>query len=542
MLKGISIRNQVLTPVIISAILLLTSVVISQKVLVDTVSELNSASQQSLSLKDNVAQLIESTYAMRVGAIYALYDETQLNTLRDTLAQRETEIKQLLPALKHFQGAAPELASLENAVDDYLIYSRQTMLEVLKQRHSGAMSDQAFDAYVVPYRNKGNVLIQRIEALSQKLNDLSSAYMSQQVVHHENVLFWSLLASIGTIMIGLFAGWYLSGFIAKPLSSLSKEMQQFAKGELEICAYLPGTNELSRLGQNIDSMAVNLRSIVSGLRHIGDNTAASTSELATVMKESEHNAVRQSREIESIASAIEELATSAREVSGMAFLADEGAKSAVQITGEGEQMFSQVSQATLQMSQGVGEAVVEIGELEQASAQISGVLEVIHAISEQTNLLALNAAIEAARAGESGRGFAVVADEVRQLAARTQQSTGDIQKIIEELQVRSQSASQSMSRIAELLENNMHLEERASQALGKIKEAITQIGDLNHQVAESSDQQTEVTQTINENLANIHDIVSTNATGISQCASSSREISQLAENMAHQLQFFKLSK
>ncbi|MCM0149847.1 methyl-accepting chemotaxis protein [Photobacterium galatheae] len=479
---------------------------------------------------------------MRVAAIYALYDETQLSTLRNTLVQRETEIKQLLPALKHFQGAASELASLEAAVDDYLSYSRQTMLDVLKQRHNGSMSDQDFNAYVIPYRNKGNVLIQRIQTLSQKLNVLSAEYRDQQVAHHDDVQVWSLLASVGTIVVGLLTGWILSGFIASPLSALSGQVQQFSKGELEISAYLPGTNELSKLGQNIDSMAANLRSIVSGLRHIGDNTAASTAELATVMKESEHNAVRQSREIEQIASAIEELATSAREVSGIAFQADEGAKVAVQITDEGEQMFRQVSQATQQMSQGVGAAVVEIEELEQASAQIAGVLEVIHAISEQTNLLALNAAIEAARAGESGRGFAVVADEVRQLAARTQQSTGDIQNIIEELQTRSQSASQSMNNMAELLENNMHLEERASQALGNIKAAITEIGDLNHQVAESSEQQTEVTQTINENLANIHDIVSTNATGISQCAASSREISQLAENMAHQLQFFKFTK
>jgi methyl-accepting chemotaxis protein len=68
----------------------------------------------------------------------------------------------------------------------------------------------------------------------------------------------------------------------------------------------------------------------------------------------------------------------------------------------------------------------EAQRLSAAADSMSGIVELIGSITGQINLLALNATIESARAGEAGRGFAVVASEVKSLANQAKQATDRI--------------------------------------------------------------------------------------------------------------------
>lgn len=129
-----------------------------------------------------------------------------------------------------------------------------------------------------------------------------------------------------------------------------------------------------------------------------------------------------------------------------------------------------------------------VNALKSRSANILKVVNVINEIADQTNLLALNAAIEAARAGEHGRGFAVVADEVRALAAKTQQSTREINDILGTFEGEASNAVSAMQVGVSLADKN---KQEAANALERLNFVVTDIQEtasvvtaLNHATTE----------------------------------------------------------
>lgn len=165
----------------------------------------------------------------------------------------------------------------------------------------------------------------------------------------------------------------------------------------------------------------------------------------------------------------------ARQVAQAAHIAHDSALQTTDNAATGAKVLDQAVGNFGAINQHVADAVNLIDKLNEQSSHITAIVSTISAIAEQTNLLALNAAIEAARAGDSGRGFAVVADEVRQLAARTSQSTQEIEKVVKQNQGLTQAITNQIDSVSNSVSAGGELNVQVAKAIKNITESAEQV-------------------------------------------------------------------
>ncbi|WP_447864897.1 methyl-accepting chemotaxis protein [Pseudomonas aeruginosa] len=236
--------------------------------------------------------------------------------------------------------------------------------------------------------------------------------------------------------------------------------------------------------------------------------------------------------VDQVSTAATEMSATVYQVARHAQNAADAARSTETLSRDATLVVETTIRSVRQLAHEVETASKTISVLEKEASNIGTVLAVIKGISEQTNLLALNAAIEAARAGEQGRGFAVVADEVRALAARTQDSTEDIQQMIARLQSGVQVAVDAMERGSAMARDSVERAKSVDGALSVAGNSVARINEMAEQIATSCEEQSRVTEEITRNIIAIKDLSNEAAQMSERSASDSLHLSDISCGLA----------
>ncbi|MBZ9664779.1 methyl-accepting chemotaxis protein [Pseudomonas sp. LMG 31766] len=376
-----------------------------------------------------------------------------------------------------------------------------------------------------------------------ELEDNAANAVGTEAIARGEALVWQqgLIIAIGLLVcLILVVGFPL--LVTRPLHNLLYRIEQIADGDGDLRVRLDvlSRDELGKLSHAFNRFLDKLQPLIKEVGRVTGEVADSAQSLAGMAAANDRLISSEHAAVDQVSTAATEMSVAVHEVARNAQNAADAARHAEVQSREGAQVVGATIHSIRQLAQEVESASDTIQTLEQETANIGAVLAVIKGIAEQTNLLALNAAIEAARAGEQGRGFAVVADEVRALAARTQESTKDIQQMIERLQAGVQNAVKATHSGSARARQSVEQAAGVDQALSVTGDSVQRINDMAAQIATACEEQSSVTEEIARNISDIRDLSNEAAQTSEQSTRASQHLSELSHGLAQLVGRFRV--
>lgn len=297
--------------------------------------------------------------------------------------------------------------------------------------------------------------------------------------------------------------------LMKRLGSLRSNIDALSAGDADL------TKRVAiKSGDEVDQVAHSVNGFIGYLQKMMIDVSDATTQIQTEigqlkqLSRTTNDALsRHASETDQAVTAINEMSSTAESVAQSASDTAAYTQTANQNAVSSRLVVEDASRSVRALVSEVESATAKVQAMETDAKRINDVLGVIGDIAGQTNLLALNAAIEAARAGEQGRGFAVVADEVRALAARTQQSTSEINDMLHNLQQAVGSAVDAMVQTKASCQATADKTAQVTVGLDEMTNSVVHINDLSTQIATAAEEQSAVAEEINRNMVAVRHVV-----------------------------------
>ena len=415
--------------------------------------------------------------------------------------------------------------------------SFQHQHELLDSQYESALSDftagRDLSLADTAVKGKDRPPTDTLDQVAARLTDLAASVPAAEALrlNREQTVMKVALAILWLAM----AVWSIA--FARSLGSRLEKCVEFihviAGGDLLVATPDDDRNdEIGLLIQAMSEMRDNLRSMITSVQDVSDHLNVSSTEVSNSSGNIAHAALAQKHQTMQVASALEEMLASVREVTQHCSEAAERAVHTGNLAAESCLSVEVVAREVRELAAEAQRNALAVQDLGDRSNKIGQIVTLIQEIAGQTNLLALNAAIESARAGEQGRGFAVVAGEVRRLAERTTSATKEIADAVQSIQDGTRDAVENIKGSSQRVELSVASADAAAQSLGVLGASTNEVRERIEQIAQASVEQSEASSLVGQSMNDITASTSESSEGAEASARTAKELVRLAHQLA----------
>ena len=271
----------------------------------------------------------------------------------------------------------------------------------------------------------------QLHAIIDRLSETGRADIEEI---YDDAVNASIVALAAVVAAAILVAFLIGQSIAERLGKATSFVTRVGQGDLTQTVTVPGNDELSMLGRDLNEMAAKLKSMAQTTRTTAESVHAATAQIRASTQQQAASVTEQLAAVEETTATLSEITESGAQISRRAQEVAKSAQAAAATSESGLKAVEDtdiVMNAIREQAEAVAENIVVLSERTQAIGEI---IVTVNDIAERSHLLALNAAIEAAAAGEHGRTFAVVAGEIKNLADQAKEATAQVRSNLSEIQ------------------------------------------------------------------------------------------------------------